>query len=54
MQVVDPVCGSSFEEEDAAVSVEYRGVAYHFCGRECMEKFEGDPDTYAQAEAQSA
>jgi len=54
MQVVDPVCGSSFEEDDAAVSLEYRGVAYHFCSRECMQKFEAEPDKYAQAEAQSA
>jgi len=54
MQVVDPVCGSRFEDEDAAVSLEYRGVAYHFCSRQCMEKFEAEPDKYAQVEAQSA
>jgi YHS domain-containing protein len=54
MQVVDPVCGSSFDEEEAAVSLEYGGVVYHFCSRECMQKFEAEPERYAKAEAQSA
>jgi len=51
VEVTDPVCGMKFDEEDAVVSVEYEGEAYHFCSRDCEQKFLADPTRYASREA---
>lgn len=51
MKVLDPVCGMTIEEKDAAATFVYQEKAYHFCSTSCKEKFEKDPETYAGGEA---
>jgi Cu+-exporting ATPase len=42
----DPVCGMTVDPSHAAASREYEGTLYHFCSRNCVEKFKGDPEKY--------
>lgn len=42
---VDPVCGMRVEE-DMGYTKMHRGHAYRFCSRDCLDKFEADPDRY--------
>lgn len=46
----DPVCGMEVDEEKAAATSEYRGVAYSFCCKECKAAFDKDPEKYAEGE----
>jgi Cu+-exporting ATPase len=46
VEVTDPVCGMTFDEDDAVISVEYEGQAYHFCSRACEQKFLANPVRY--------
>ena len=46
--VLDPVCGMTFDPADAAAHVEYKGRTYYFCAESCLEKFKADPATYAE------
>ncbi len=48
MKVIDPVCGMTIEEKDAAATLAYQGKTYHFCSTSCQEKFEKDPEAYAE------
>lgn len=48
MQVTDPICGMTFDEEDAAATSEYEGETYYFCCEPCREQFEEDPEKYVQ------
>ena len=43
---VDPVCGMRVAGDTGYAKV-YRGTAYRFCSRECLDKFEATPDQYA-------
>lgn len=43
VQVTCPVSG---DVVDAAVSIEYEGNAVFFCRKECLPKFQADPDEY--------
>jgi YHS domain-containing protein len=43
---VDPVCGMRIES-DMGYAKMYRGNAYRFCSRECLDKFEAEPERYA-------
>ena len=45
---IDPVCGHSVEDEDAAGSSEQNGVTYYFDSEECMSKFNQRPEQYAE------
>jgi P-type Cu+ transporter len=54
MEVADPVCGMKFDEDEAAVSLEYQGEAYHFCSRACMDTFEAEPAKYITTAAAGA
>ena len=47
MQVTDPVCDMTFEEEDAKATSTYEGRTYYFCCEPCKETFEQDPEAYA-------
>ena len=47
MPAMDPVCGMSVEEADAAATAEYQGTMYYFCSQDCKEEFEGEPESYA-------
>lgn len=42
----DPVCGMSTDDEKAFIRHEYKGKAYYFCSRMCLEKFRRDPEKY--------
>ena len=47
MAAIDPVCGMTVEEADAAATAEYRGKTYYFCSVDCKEEFEENPEDYA-------
>jgi YHS domain-containing protein len=45
---VDPVCGMKVEADMGYLKM-YRGAAYRFCSRDCLDKFEAEPDRYVGA-----
>ncbi len=45
--VKDPVCGMTIKEEDAAGSINYKGVKYYFCAPVCKVSFLYEPKKYA-------
>ncbi len=45
----DPVCGMAVDPAHAASTVEYDRKLYHFCSRQCGEKFRKDPARYLAA-----
>ena len=51
MKVIDPVCGMTIEEKDAAATFAYQGRTYQFCSTSCKEKFEKNPEAYARGKA---
>lgn len=50
MDVRDPVCGMTFDESEAAETLDYEGTTYHFCASGCREAFEEDPERYREEE----
>jgi len=49
MAAIDPVCGMTVEEDQAAATLEYGGTSYYFCSVDCKEEFEENPEDYAGA-----
>ncbi len=47
----DPVCGMKVNEKDAPTSM-YRGKQYAFCGDDCKQTFDEDPEEYIAEEEQ--
>jgi len=45
-EVKDPVCGMAAEKSPKALSHEHEGQTYHFCSRDCLEKFQDHPEQY--------
>ena len=43
---VDPVCGSTVDEDRAAGKTTYAGQTYYFCCKECQDNFEQEPGSY--------
>jgi Cu+-exporting ATPase len=43
---IDPVCGMTVNPEKCAGSHTHQGTEYFFCGKGCLAKFSGAPDTY--------
>lgn len=43
---MDPVCGMTVEEGPGALTWEYKGTTYYFCGKGCQRAFEKDPEKY--------
>lgn len=41
----DPVCGMTLAA-DQGYSKMHQGTLYRFCSRDCLDKFEADPDKY--------
>jgi len=41
----DPVCGMEVEPGQGYAKV-HSGTEYHFCSRQCLEKFDADPQRY--------
>ena len=44
----DPVCGMQVEENEAAGQADYEGQTYYFCSSACRQKFEENPEQYAE------
>lgn len=44
----DPVCGMDVEVETTppALTFEFEGTTYYFCGRGCLLEFKDDPKKY--------
>ena len=47
-QSIDPVCGMKVSGETARWSTEYEGISFYFCCQSCQEKFEANPEQYAE------
>ena len=52
--VKDLVCGMDIETDSAAGRTEYKGQTYYFCGSNCKEKFDGNPEQYLGKSAETA
>jgi len=46
--VLDPVCGMSVEERNAAASLEHGGQMYYFCSRGCSWEFNQSPEHFSR------
>lgn len=42
---VDPVCGMTVAADQGYAKM-YRGTEYRFCSRNCLDKFEAEPEKY--------
>lgn len=45
----DPVCGMEVDTE-VGYGKMYKGQLYHFCSRNCLDKFEDNPGQYLNSE----
>ncbi|HEX9274404.1 MAG TPA: YHS domain-containing protein [Candidatus Binatia bacterium] len=43
----DPVCGMQVDEKQAAGKSGYQGKTYYFCSPGCKQRFDQEPDRYA-------
>ena len=50
-QAVDPICGMTVDP-GKALQASYAGVAFYFCGDNCVQKFKSNPSLYSKTEAQ--
>ena len=49
--VRDPVCGMEVDEKNPpGGSTEYKGKKYYFCTPGCKQRFEKEPEKYAEKE----
>lgn len=48
----DPVCGMKIDEKSAKFFVEYSGKTYFFCSKDCMLRFESNPEQYVEKSTQ--
>jgi Ala-tRNA(Pro) deacylase len=44
--LMDPVCGMSFERQNAWGRSEYHGDTYYFCSQRCKMEFDDNPQAY--------
>jgi YHS domain-containing protein len=44
----DPVCGKRMNRNKAHIVIEYEGVNYFLCCRQCQAEFERTPKVYAR------
>jgi P-type Cu+ transporter len=44
----DPVCGMDVQPEQAAGQSEFHGRTFYFCCPACKDKFDKDPERFAQ------
>lgn len=42
----DPVCGMDVELAQSTLFTTYRGIVYHFCSAQCLERFNDIPALY--------
>jgi YHS domain-containing protein len=45
----DPVCGMEVDTDESETST-YEDKVYHFCSRECKDRFDAEPLEYASDE----
>jgi Cu+-exporting ATPase len=45
--VIDPICKMEIDPETAVAKEEYKGKTYYFCAKMCQERFNEDPEKYA-------
>lgn len=45
---IDPVCGMTVDEKQAAAKAEYQGATYYFCSSSCHKTFTAEPAKYAK------
>jgi Cu+-exporting ATPase len=50
----DPVCGMDVQPEQAAGQSEFKGRTYYFCCPACKQKFDQDPQNFADSQSQPA
>ena len=43
---IDPVCGMKVGDGSSLLQARFERRDYHFCTRECKEKFEENPQAY--------
>jgi YHS domain-containing protein len=46
----DPVCGMDVQPEQSAGQSEYKGQTYYFCCPVCKQKFDQEPQRYADSQ----
>jgi P-type Cu+ transporter len=51
--IKDPVCGKQVDPDKAPATSSHNGQKYSFCGQECKNKFDQQPERYAQSMKQS-
>ena len=44
----DVVCGAQVDEQKAPATSSYKGERYVFCGQECKDTFDANPERYAK------
>jgi len=44
--IKDPVCGVQVDEKKTPATSTYKGEHYAFCGRQCKDKFDQNPERY--------
>ncbi len=50
----DPVCGMEIDAQEAVATSQHQGQTDYFCSDGCKEKFDQNPQQYAQGLGQSA
>ena len=50
----DPVCGMQVDERTATARSSYQGRKVAFCGSECKQKFDKNPESYALGQDQGS
>jgi Cu+-exporting ATPase len=48
----DPVCGKQVNENKAPATSSYQSKKYSFCGQECKDKFDQQPENYVPTSQQ--
>ena len=46
----DPVCGMQVDEKTAPTTSVYNGAFYAFCGEQCKDRFDLNPERYVPAQ----
>lgn len=49
----DMVCGKHVDEQKAPATSTYDGERYVFCGQECKDKFDQNPERYTKSSQKS-
>jgi YHS domain-containing protein len=49
----DPVCGMQVDQNKAPATTSYQGQKYSFCGQDCKDKFDKEPQRYAGQSSQT-